>query len=69
MGVRNDNRVRPAVPEGMASWMNVDGKGFARAGERTLAAEQPRIEFFYVIQMTIAKVNKNSRQYRSYGTL
>ena len=39
MGVRNDNSVRPAVPEGAAPWMNIDGKGFARSGERTLAAE------------------------------
>ncbi|MDP1867492.1 MAG: hypothetical protein Q8L13_14280 [Bradyrhizobium sp.] len=46
--------------------MNIDGKGFPRPGERTLGAEQSRIEFFDVIQMTIAKVNKNNMsEYRS----
>lgn len=59
MGVRNDNRVQSAVTEEVASRLNIDGKWFARPGGRTLAAEQSRIEFFDVIQIAIAKVNKN----------
>jgi hypothetical protein len=59
MGVRNDDGVWSAVPEGSASWMNIDGKGFARPGERT--AEQSRIGFFDVIQNGHhkGKINKN----------
>jgi hypothetical protein len=39
--------------------MNINGERFAHPGERSLGVEQSRIEFFYVIQKAIAKVNRN----------